>query len=228
MGGATAILSTRQPDQDLCYQVAGGMQEGCDLQRLGKLAAGDVVLIVGTYGRPGMNALPRGERLIVDGHEATLSRTGQVCAATMGGDDEITLTISRLPNGGSIDLSACGLKSPGLEKAMRRLAASTRVTPLYNINQGSYRQAAIPLSLQGRLNATVRTFIFGTMPVGAFIGGVLGAFIGLVPTIYVGGAVSMLAVVWILAGPFRIQGQPAIEGPLESLAAEAGAADDAT
>jgi MFS family permease len=104
---------------------------------------------------------------------------------------------------------------------------SQAMNPIYNINQGSYRQAAIPLSLQGRLNATVRTFIFGTMPVGAFIGGVLGAFIGLVPTIYVGGAVSMLAVVWILAGPFRIQGQPAIEGPLESSAAEAGAADDA-
>jgi len=82
------------------------------------------------------------------------------------------------------------------------------MNPIYNVNQVSYRQAAIPASLQGRLNATVRTFIWGTIPVGAFVGGVLGARIGLVPTIYVGAAVSALSVLWILAGPVRVRGLP--------------------
>lgn len=82
------------------------------------------------------------------------------------------------------------------------------VNPVYNINQVSYRQAAIPINLQGRLNATVRTFIWGTIPLGSAVGGVLGSQIGLVPTIYVGAAIESLAVIWILAGPVRLKGQP--------------------
>ena len=85
--------------------------------------------------------------------------------------------------------------------------------PVYNINQVSYRQAAIPIHLQGRLNATVRTVIWGTIPLGTFIGGILGARIGLVPTIYVGSAVATLATLWILAGPVRLKGQPEVEPP---------------
>src|SRR5579871_2436978 len=76
--------------------------------------------------------------------------------------------------------------------------------PVYNINQVSYRQAAIPVHLQGRLNATERTFIWGTIPIGSAIGGVLGARIGLVPTIYLGAGIECLAVVWILLGPVRL------------------------
>jgi predicted MFS family arabinose efflux permease len=82
---------------------------------------------------------------------------------------------------------------------------SQAMTPIYNISQVSYRQAVVPVALQGRLNATVRTIIWGTLPIGAFIGGVLGAQIGLVPTIYIGGAIGTLAVLWILAGPVRIR-----------------------
>jgi predicted MFS family arabinose efflux permease len=76
--------------------------------------------------------------------------------------------------------------------------------PIYNINQVSYRQAAAPVHMQGRLNATVRTLIWGTIPIGMFVGGVLGSHIGLVPTIYVGSAIGTLSVLWILAGPVRI------------------------
>lgn len=80
--------------------------------------------------------------------------------------------------------------------------------PIYNINQVSYRQAAIPVHLQGRLNATVRTFIWGTIPIGNALGGVLGSAIGLVPTIYLGFGLSSLSALWIVAGPVRIKGQP--------------------
>ena len=96
--------------------------------------------------------------------------------------------------------------------AVPLLAAITLVSqafgPIYNINQVSYRQAAIPVHLQGRLNATVRTFIWGTIPIGSAVGGLLGAKIGLVPTIYLGFAVSSLSAVWIVMGPVRIKGQP--------------------
>jgi MFS family permease len=95
--------------------------------------------------------------------------------------------------------------------ALPGLAALNFVTqamnPIYNINQVSYRQAVIPVALQGRMNATVRTLIWGTIPLGALIGGVLGRAIGLVPTIYVSATVGVLAVLWILAGPVRIRNQ---------------------
>jgi predicted MFS family arabinose efflux permease len=78
----------------------------------------------------------------------------------------------------------------------------------YNVNSVSYRQAAVPLRLQGRLTATIRVFVWGTIPVGAFLGGILGSRVGLVPAIYAGGAVAALSVVPLLAGPVRIRQLP--------------------
>jgi MFS family permease len=79
---------------------------------------------------------------------------------------------------------------------------------LYNINQVSLRQAIVPVRLQGRLNATVRTIVWGTIPVGNFLGGVLGTRIGLVPTLYVGAGIATLAVLFIIAGPVHLKEQP--------------------
>jgi MFS family permease len=83
------------------------------------------------------------------------------------------------------------------------------MNPVYNINQVSLRQAITPDRVQGRMNATVRTIIWGTMPIGALIGGVLGNTIGLVPAMYVGIAIWALAGFWILLGPIRLRVQPA-------------------
>jgi predicted MFS family arabinose efflux permease len=70
---------------------------------------------------------------------------------------------------------------------------------LYNINQVSFRQAIVPVRLQGRLNATMRTIVWGTLPLGAFTGGVLGDRIGVRNAIIVGligGAFSFLFVLF--------------------------------
>jgi MFS family permease len=82
------------------------------------------------------------------------------------------------------------------------------VNPVYNINQVSLRQAITPDRVQGRMNATVRTIIWGTIPIGAVMGGILGTVYGVLPAIYVGIAVSLLSGVWILAGPIRLRAQP--------------------
>ena len=73
--------------------------------------------------------------------------------------------------------------------------------PIYNISQVSLRQAITPDRVQGRMNASMRTIVWGTIPIGAFIGGILGTAIGLVPTILLGGIVSLLASLWIFLGP---------------------------
>jgi hypothetical protein len=57
------------------------------------------------------------------------------------------------------------------------------------------------------MNATVRTIIWGTMPIGAFIGGVIGSTYGLLPAMYLGIAVSVFAGFWILLGPIRLRAQ---------------------
>jgi MFS family permease len=82
------------------------------------------------------------------------------------------------------------------------------VNPVYNINQVSLRQAITPDRVQGRMNATVRTIIWGTNPIGAFIGGIIGSTWGIVPALSVGIAVSLCACFWILLGPIRLRVQP--------------------
>src|SRR5205807_1363588 len=78
-------------------------------------------------------------------------------------------------------------------------------TPIYNIGQVSLRQAITPDRVQGRMNATMRTVVWGTLPVGAFLGGILGSVIGILPTMYIGAAVTTAAAFWLLLGPLRLK-----------------------
>ncbi len=74
---------------------------------------------------------------------------------------------------------------------------------LYNINQVSFRQAIVPVRLQGRLNATMRTIAWGTLPLGALAGGLLGEAIGLRPAILLGVVAGGFAFLWVLFSPVR-------------------------
>ena len=82
-------------------------------------------------------------------------------------------------------------------------------SPVYNISQVSLRQAITPNRLQGRMNATMRVVVWGTIPVGSFVGGILGGSIGLSDTMYLGGLIAGLATLWIVLGPaLRLKTQP--------------------
>jgi Na+/melibiose symporter-like transporter len=74
---------------------------------------------------------------------------------------------------------------------------------VYNIVQVSYRQAICPPRLQGRMNAVMRFIVWGTIPLGALIGGALGSSIGLRETMVIGAMGSGLAVLWIVFSPQR-------------------------
>jgi len=81
--------------------------------------------------------------------------------------------------------------------------------PVYNIGQVSLRQAITPNRIQGRMNATMRVIVWGTIPVGSVVGGALGVVIGLANTMYIGGAIAGLAALWIILGPaVRLKRQP--------------------
>jgi MFS family permease len=74
---------------------------------------------------------------------------------------------------------------------------------LYNIDQVSLRQAITPDRMQGRMNASMRFMVWGTMPIGSLLGGVLGTVLGLRPTLVVAGVFGILAIPWLLAKPVR-------------------------
>jgi MFS family permease len=63
---------------------------------------------------------------------------------------------------------------------------------IYNINQVSLRQAITPTELQGRMNASMRFAVWGTLPLGAAIGGVLGDVFGVRPMLWVLGSLAAM------------------------------------
>jgi MFS family permease len=81
---------------------------------------------------------------------------------------------------------------------------------LYNITQVSLRQAITPHRLQGRMNASMRFVVWGTIPIGALIGGFLGEQIGLRSTMLVGAIGGLSSGLWVLFSPvLRLRVQPA-------------------
>jgi predicted MFS family arabinose efflux permease len=82
--------------------------------------------------------------------------------------------------------------------------------PIYNINQVSLRQAITPDRLQGRMNASVRFIVWGTIPIGALLGGALGEALGLWPTIALASIGVLLAPLWMIFSDVRhLKEQPA-------------------
>ncbi|HEX3464500.1 MAG TPA: MFS transporter [Candidatus Elarobacter sp.] len=81
--------------------------------------------------------------------------------------------------------------------------AITLSVPVYNITQISLRHRLVAPERHGRMNATVRTIVWGVFPLGALIGGALGGSIGIVPTVLVGACAGALALVPLLTRPVR-------------------------
>jgi len=74
---------------------------------------------------------------------------------------------------------------------------------VYNVNQVSFRQAITPLDMQGRMNATMRFIVWGTMPVGSVAGGILASFLPLRTTVLIGALIASAAFLWVLLSPVR-------------------------
>lgn len=83
------------------------------------------------------------------------------------------------------------------------LAVSTFGATVYNVNQVSLRQAITPARLHGRMNATMRFMVWGTLPLGSLLGGALGTVIGLRPTLWVGAVGGLVAVLPVALSPVR-------------------------
>jgi MFS family permease len=74
---------------------------------------------------------------------------------------------------------------------------------VYNINQLSFRQAITPMSMLGRMNATMRFVVWGTIPLGTILGGTIATVVGLQAAILVGAVGAFLALIPLLVTPVR-------------------------
>ncbi|MDQ3358584.1 MAG: MFS transporter [Actinomycetota bacterium] len=72
---------------------------------------------------------------------------------------------------------------------------------VYNITQVSFRQRLCPKPLLGRMNASIRFMVWGPIPIGAFLGGVLGQQWGIVPTLWLAVGIAGLAALPVLISP---------------------------
>jgi len=74
---------------------------------------------------------------------------------------------------------------------------------IYNITGISLVQTITPERLLGRLNASRRFIVWGTIPLGALTGGALASVVGLRATLFVGAIGSCLCFLPILLSPLR-------------------------
>ena len=74
---------------------------------------------------------------------------------------------------------------------------------VYNIQQVSLRQAICPPRLQGRMNASMRFLVWGTMPIGSLTGGAIATAAGLRTALFVGAIGGFTSILPIVFSPIR-------------------------
>ncbi len=72
---------------------------------------------------------------------------------------------------------------------------------LYNVAQVSFRQRLCPRPMLGRMNASIRFLVWGVMPIGGFLGGVLGHQFGLRSVFWIEAFGAVLAATPVLFSP---------------------------
>lgn len=72
---------------------------------------------------------------------------------------------------------------------------------IYFINELSLRQSVVPARLLGRANATNHVLVAGIAPLGALLGGALGGWIGLRPTLVVAALGMAFSAAWLWFSP---------------------------
>jgi MFS family permease len=141
---------------------------------------------------------------------------------------------ARLGQGPAIWVAAaavgpCGFVAPFVHRdwTLVLLAAAQIVmwmgVVVYNVTQVSFRQGLCPPRLLGRMNATMRFLVWGTMPLGGVIGGALSSALGVRATLLVAAAGQSLAFLPVFLSPLRrMRSLPAYHDPAARPAAAPG------
>ncbi|MFF3665877.1 MFS transporter [Microtetraspora malaysiensis] len=81
--------------------------------------------------------------------------------------------------------------------------ASSFCIVVFNIIQVSFRQQLCPDHLLGRMNATMRFILWGTMPLASVLGGALATAAGLRGAVWITALAGLLGPLWLLFSPLR-------------------------
>jgi MFS family permease len=96
----------------------------------------------------------------------------------------------------SVIVTAATFAMPAFTTSALAIGASFVVAGLFivvwNVITVSLRQRIVPDHLLGRVNAGYRLFAWGTQPIGALLGGVIGELLGLRAVFLFGGALGLL------------------------------------
>ena len=76
-------------------------------------------------------------------------------------------------------------------------------TVVYNVNQVSLRQAITPEPLLGRMNATMRFLVWGTIPIGQIIGGTIATVTNTHTAVWIGAIAGLVSFVPVALSPVR-------------------------
>ncbi len=74
---------------------------------------------------------------------------------------------------------------------------------IYNITQLSYRQSLVPRQIQGRMNASIRTLVWGVIPIGNLLGGAVAQVVGVRETVVLMAALTVISPLWVIFSPLR-------------------------
>ncbi|WP_336750056.1 MFS transporter [Pantoea vagans] len=74
---------------------------------------------------------------------------------------------------------------------------------IYNVHQVPVRYAMAPKAIYGRVNAGIRTMVWGLAPAGALLGGLCGAYAGLAITLLLAGSAIAFSSLWIFFSRIR-------------------------
>jgi MFS family permease len=94
-----------------------------------------------------------------------------------------------------------GTVIPPLVAVIWSMFMTTFGVVVYNVAQVSFRQRLCPRPMLGRMNASIRFLVWGVMPIGAFLGGVLGHQLGLRSVFWIEAFGMVLAAVPVLFSP---------------------------
>jgi MFS family permease len=103
---------------------------------------------------------------------------------------------------GSVVVMGSGLVGIGLTTSVTLVVALSLVmgaaNMTWNVITVSLRQSLIPDHLLGRINSVYRLLAWGTMPIGAALGGLLASVLGLASPFLIGGVVFLVlaALTW--------------------------------
>ena len=81
-----------------------------------------------------------------------------------------------------------------------------------DITAGSIKAALVPDRLRARVSGAYMVVNYGVRPIGALVGGALGAWIGLRPTLWIASLGAIAGVLWLLPSPvLRLRELPEVE-----------------